>query len=746
MSRFLVGGSGGTSSDQSLNTYDSVNFVNISASSDVSARNITATGTLTAKEIISDLKIRDALIESAFGNVADTINAGVFSTYNDGVDQRFSGLIRSKDTKNFHLLDGITEPTPTNNLSALDLSAFHCADVFCGDVEANLMTVNSQIPANTFSLPSTRGTVGQLVESKGDGSTDWADPPASAIMQDVYDNSIAPQIETDAINPSLSIKQGGVAEGSVFSIINKVDADVIVMGSDGSFYNTGEIFSDGITRLRDVRLMDAGNSNRWYLTNDESTDNFLISSATLPLLTITQTGDVEVTKLLTDTIDEKTASAGITIDGVLMKDGGITTSGQLTITDEITYLHKFEPSQRIIHRSGNFAGGALDLYYRSRGTQLLPTAMLSGDLMSIQFMHGHTGSAYVQGVVIKTTCTENWSTGNTGTSLTVQTNDIGTSTLVDKLIIGDEVTISNAVLNTDLIYQTNGTSYRRDINDGYSHNSRSINAAGGVATNDYRSRGDLTTLTALLVNDLISVYTANGYSGTGFSQGSRMRTRCTENWTLTNRGAEYIIETTNIGATGVTEKLTIGDTITITNADLNLSNRDITNVFNLTADEIGVNSLQIGTGGTAYIFPTVKGAIGEVLYDSDGLGTLAWKAEKISYVVGLGGNLNGVKYAKLWGEANTTAANVLNESTQIVIVEASSLRKIAYNSSAGDATTVMQIYKNGVLSTSWNMVAIGIGVFTLPAPLSLVEGDTFAIQANSGTVPANVAITCYLST
>lgn len=61
----------------------------------------------------------------------------------------------------------------------------------------------------------------------------------------------------------------------------------------------------------------------------------------------TARADWEVTKLSTDTIEEKTAAAGVTIDGVLLKDGAATLSGLLTaINANISSSGNVVPSVR----------------------------------------------------------------------------------------------------------------------------------------------------------------------------------------------------------------------------------------------------------------------------------------------------------------------------------------------------------------------------------------------------------------
>lgn len=310
------------------------------------------------------------------------------------------------------------------------------------------------------------------------------------------------------------------------------------------------------------------------------------------------------TKIIYSTVDSGTTAL---MEKIVISDDIDITNAELNITDSATYSHNFMTDQQRHWRHGDFTSGTTNNILRSRGSATVPTALLSGDTIGVQFFQGHNSSQYNVGATVTVKATENWASGNEGTSWTLQTIDVGDNVEKDKIVVGDAVTISNATLNTDLIYMTNGTSYRNDMNDGYTYKVRAGNFSGGVAINDFRSRGDLTTPTALLINDLIAVYTANGHDGSAYSQGVRIKSQCTENWGA-SKGTAYIIQTRDIGSPAVVDKLSISDDIRISNSKLIIG----------------------GTGNDFSLPNTRASTTNQVLKDVLGDGVVTWETETAS--------------------------------------------------------------------------------------------------------------------
>ena len=104
----------------------------------------------------------------------------------------------------------------------------------------------------------------------------------------------------------------------------------------GSAYSAGDgdIYTTGSIQINDGQsINDAGGDNRITFTDggslilkDEDGNAGLTVDAS-------QNVNLEASKILSvDTINEKTSAGGVTIDGVLLKDGGARTSGTAGIT------------------------------------------------------------------------------------------------------------------------------------------------------------------------------------------------------------------------------------------------------------------------------------------------------------------------------------------------------------------------------------------------------------------------------
>jgi hypothetical protein len=72
-------------------------------------KDLTILGTL-----VSDLRVADAVIETAVGQVGDLLTTGYFSHANTEATESYSGLLRDRTTKEFHLFtDETTKPLPS---------------------------------------------------------------------------------------------------------------------------------------------------------------------------------------------------------------------------------------------------------------------------------------------------------------------------------------------------------------------------------------------------------------------------------------------------------------------------------------------------------------------------------------------------------------------------------------------------------------------------------------------------------
>lgn len=72
-----------------------------------------------------------------------------------------------------------------------------------------------------YTFPTTRGTNGQILVTNGTGDISWITPqfPPIETMQETYDNSTSPQIQTTVANPNFVIKDSGEFQvGPVFDL------------------------------------------------------------------------------------------------------------------------------------------------------------------------------------------------------------------------------------------------------------------------------------------------------------------------------------------------------------------------------------------------------------------------------------------------------------------------------------------------------------------------------------------------
>lgn len=99
--------------------------------------------------------------------------------------------------------------------------------------------------------------------------------------------------------------------------------------------------------------------------------------------------------------------------------------------------------------------------YKARGTEGTPLAILDGDNLGTYRFIGYDGTGFNPYAAINVKATENWSATNHGTEMHLSVTDITTSTMVDKLLLDNDVHVLS-VLNlapasgTTLITTPNG--------------------------------------------------------------------------------------------------------------------------------------------------------------------------------------------------------------------------------------------------------------------------------------------------
>jgi len=112
---------------------------------------------------------------------------------------------------------------------------------------------------------------------------------------------------TDAVLTTADIN-GGTADNVVIGGTTAAAGSFTTVGATGNITSLGQVITDTI--------------NEQTATSGVTVDGVLLK-------------DGEVT---TDTINEETADAGVTVDGVLLKDGGATLTGDLTVDTDTLYV------------------------------------------------------------------------------------------------------------------------------------------------------------------------------------------------------------------------------------------------------------------------------------------------------------------------------------------------------------------------------------------------------------------------
>ena len=97
-------------------------------SGNLSCANLTVSGELKVVNT-SIVEISDNAIKLASGNIADTMDSGVYAQYNDGT-AKYTGLIRNSATGTYHLFDSLaTEPTSTTDLANSTRANLDCGTI-----------------------------------------------------------------------------------------------------------------------------------------------------------------------------------------------------------------------------------------------------------------------------------------------------------------------------------------------------------------------------------------------------------------------------------------------------------------------------------------------------------------------------------------------------------------------------------------------------------------------------------------
>lgn len=165
-------GSGNVSIGQNVNTSSSVTFANVVTTDLTVSGNLTVSGTLTTVDT-DNLAVEDSLItlarnQSNSGTYTDALDIGIYGTYGNTSQSRYTGLFRdASDSGIWKLFQGQI-PTPTTtvdvanvNYTIATLQAYLKSGALVSNSSAVTLTANStvavNITANTLTLSSALG-------------------------------------------------------------------------------------------------------------------------------------------------------------------------------------------------------------------------------------------------------------------------------------------------------------------------------------------------------------------------------------------------------------------------------------------------------------------------------------------------------------------------------------------------------------------------------------------------------------
>ena len=359
----------------------------------------------------------------------------------------------------------------------------------------DIYTINVEGSTDSLQIRS-GGTSGTLrADFRSDGDFRLYDAAGSAVRASWEATTEALLIDT--------INEITAAAGVTIEAVKLIDG-TIEIGSTGVTTATEKISVSGpvgiesdsangalslkqlATDSKMLRLINTGGVERWhnYIKSDgndsyaqrlgfASAKFIWENSSGAQIMSLDSSGNVilaDGASLDVDTINEATAAAGVTIDGVLLKDGGLTATADLNIADA-THIY-FSGSSGDYGRMG-FTDGDPDVfvweYFQNSGSrnyvEFTSTSEAAGDSL---FNIGIGGSDVISITnASETSITNNLYVGPsaTGAQLAVKTNASETTLLVDQDANGRSLEVDSESTTADVIYIVAGpTTTGRVIN------------------------------------------------------------------------------------------------------------------------------------------------------------------------------------------------------------------------------------------------------------------------------------------
>jgi hypothetical protein len=246
---------------------------------------------------------------------------------------------------------------------------------------------------------------------------------------------------------------------------------------------------------------------------------------------------------------------------------------------------------------------------------------------------------------------------------------------------------------------------------------KAVNTPSAPGVNYYKSRGTISSPTAVLTGDILSSIATWAHDGTAYDDVAFIRTQATENHTPTARGTKMEFYTTN----------------------------GISPTIALTLEQDGRATL--GAGDNRYLLPNSSAGVvdGSVLAFNVATKDLEFK-DKYNYSTQYGGNINNTgNYAVPQADPNFATNSTLDNTKEIIVPVDSYLEKLTYSTSTGDNTSSLQIVVDGLNPLQFTFTLGGAqGVLDIPKQPNrlLNSGARIAIRMNGGTSIGSANLTC----
>jgi len=94
------------------------------------------------------------------------------------------------------------------------------------------------------------------------------------------------------------------------------------------------------------------------------------------------------------------------------------------------------------------------------------------------------------------------------------------------------------------------------------------------------------------------------------------------------------------------------------------------------------------------------------------------------------------------GTSSSPNESSLNENSELVFPKFGTIKRISWRTESASATTVLVIWKNGIVSATITLTGLN-GVIT-GLSVAIVAGDRVGLEYDSGTAPGNISVDLFV--